>query len=163
MNAVLIGMPGCGKTAVGEELKKLNIEVYDTDSEIVKAHGEISEIFKNFGEEYFRELETRTVKDLSLKDGIVIATGGGLVLRAQNVELLKRSGKLIYLRTKLKTLLTRLSGDKSRPLISGDTETKLTYIFNARTPIYSSCADVVLDTDGCTPYELAQKITEYLI
>jgi shikimate kinase len=90
MNLILCGMMGAGKTTVAKALAKLTgYQSYDTDAEIVKKHGNISDIFARFGEEYFRDLETQTVKELVNEQNAIISVGGGLVLRQENVEILK--------------------------------------------------------------------------
>ncbi|MDE5722294.1 MAG: shikimate kinase [Clostridia bacterium] len=162
MNIVLTGMPASGKTSVAKELEKLGKTVCDTDAEIVNRHGSISSIFKNHGEEYFRNLETAEVKRLSQKHGVVIATGGGCIMRQENVKLLRASGKIVYLRTGLETLYNRAKGNTSRPLLSGDTHEKLKKLYDERTPVYERNADIIIDTDGLKPEEIARKITELI-
>ena len=162
MNIVLTGMPASGKTSVAFELEKLGKTVYDTDAEIVNRHGAISEIFKSYGEEYFRNLETEEVKRLSEKDGVVIATGGGCVLREENCRLLKANGKIVYLKTKLQTLYKRAEGNTSRPLLSGDVRERLKKLYEQRSPIYERTADIIIDTDGLSPEEIARRITELI-
>ena len=113
MNLILCGMMGAGKTTVGIKIaEKLGRRWYDTDEVITQQYGKISDIFEDKGEEYFRGLETQTVKSLSAETDLVISVGGGLVLRAENVELLKQNGKIFFLRAKKQTLLARLQGDK---------------------------------------------------
>lgn len=163
MNVVLIGMPACGKSAVAEALgKRLNMRVVDTDGEIRKNHGDITEIFVRLGEEKFRQIETETVKAASCLDNVIISTGGGCPVRGENVSLLKRNGKTVYLRAALPTLLSRLGDDNSRPLLAGGAEEKLTKLLNERTPVYKSAADFITDTDGLTVEEICKNIEEWL-
>ncbi|MDE6613744.1 MAG: shikimate kinase [Clostridia bacterium] len=162
MNIVLTGMPASGKTSVAKQLEKLGRVVRDTDAEIVKRHGEISGIFRTHGEEYFRKLETEEVKRLSQKNGLVIATGGGCLLRQENVNLLKASGKIVYLRTGLETLYKRAKDSTSRPLLNGNTREKLEKLYDERTPVYERNADIIIDTDGLKPEEIARQITELI-
>lgn len=156
----LVGMPGCGKSTI----IKLYEEVYgktvcDTDFLIEYRHGNINKIFEDFGEQYFRELETEIIKELcASEENALVATGGGAVLREENVRLFKSSGKVIYLRAELQTLLKRLEGDLSRPLLKGDTRARLTKLFEERTPLYESVADIIIDVDGLTPTEILDKI-----
>lgn len=161
MNIILAGMPGCGKTTVARILgKKLGFSVVDTDELIVEKYGAISEIFEKFGEECFRNFETQVVKDIASLENCVVSTGGGCLLREGNRALFKSCGKIIFLRTQIKTLSERLEGDTTRPLLKGDTKSRLEKLIKERAPIYESSADIVIDTDGISPEELADKITE---
>jgi shikimate kinase len=92
----------------------------------------------------------------------VISLGGGCVLRKQNVEYLKRNGKIFFLRTGLDTLIKRVEHDHSRPLLKGDAKQKMTDLLAVRTPIYESVADVIIDTDGLKPDEIAKKIMGFM-
>ncbi len=161
MNLILCGMMGCGKTTVGREIaRRIGAFCCDTDDLIVEKHGRIADIFALFGEGRFREIETETVKGLSQKDGLVIATGGGLVLKEENVELLKANGKIVYLRAKKETLLSRLQGDSERPLLQSkeSLSDRLAQLLEVRAPIYERIADYTVDVDGKTPYEIAAEI-----
>ncbi len=150
-------MPGSGKTTVGEILSRdLSVPLVDTDDEIVKAHGEINKIFADFGEQYFRDLETEECKKLSLKDA-VISTGGGTLIREENREILKATGKIVYLRTKVETIEKRLSGDDTRPLLKTGSVQDL---FSRRRGIYEGAADITVDTDDLSPEEIARRIEE---
>lgn len=166
MNIVLCGMMGAGKTTVALALAgRTGRKRLDTDEEIVKSHGKISDIFAQFGEKYFRDLETQTVKELVQADNLIISVGGGLVLRAENVELLKKTGKIVYLRASLDTLTERLQGDTARPLLQDekeDLQSKIAQLLTARSPIYEQAADLVVDVDSKTPDEIAQELLEKL-
>ena len=163
MNIVLAGMPGSGKTTVSEILSlRGGYKLVDTDSLIVEKHGEISKIFSEHGEEYFRNLETQAVEAACALNNAVIATGGGCLLRKKNAGLFKKTGKIIYLRTRISTLLRRLEGDTSRPLLTGDRERRLKELFSARAHIYEEAADYAVDTDNHTPDEVAEKIMELI-
>lgn len=167
MNIILAGMPACGKSTVARALAKLTgAEVYDTDEKIVEKYGAINEIFANYGEAAFRNLETEEVKKACAMDNLIISTGGGCILRGENVLLLKNGcnggsgGKIVYLRTSLNTLLSRVNGDGSRPLLKGGAEEKMKKLFAERAPVYEQAADVITDTDGLGPEEIASKIAE---
>ncbi len=164
MNIVLCGMMGAGKTAVGEALSRLSgRKAVDTDALIEEKYGRITDIFAAHGEAYFRDLETETARRLAEEDGLVIATGGGFVLREENCALLKRKGKIFFLRARLQTLLARLEGDSSRPLLAGGAEKKLRELLPVRTPVYERAADHVVDTDGRTPEDIAREILSRLL
>ncbi len=163
MNIILAGMPGCGKSTVARILgKKLNFKVVDTDEMIVEKYGAITEIFEKFGEECFRNFETQTVKEISALENVVVSTGGGCLLREENREIFKNCGKIIFLRTGIYELSERLAGDTSRPLLKGDTKSRLEKLMEERAPVYESAADCIVDTDGLTPEEVAEKITELM-
>lgn len=159
MNVVLCGMPGAGKTTVGKELRTLTgRNLLDTDEEIIKNHGAIAGIFDRYGETYFRDLETEVAKRLSEEDGLIVSTGGGFTLREENVNYLKRGGKIFYLRTSLAELVRRVAKDDARPLLRGDAREKITALATARTPVYEKIADHIVDTDGKTSEEIAREI-----
>ena len=162
MNVVLCGMMGVGKTTVGKCLAQARgLRWVDTDERIVEKHGEISTIFEQFGEEYFRALETGIVKELVQEDGLVISVGGGLVLKEENVSLLKRNGKILYLRASVETLVGRLTADTTRPLLKTDEESlteRIEKLLTARAPIYEGVADFTVDVDGKTPEEISGAI-----
>ena len=163
MNVVLVGMPGSGKSAVAKELGGiLNRSVIDTDEIIVTNHGEINDIFKNFGEEVFRSIERKVVEAVCKMDNVVISTGGGCLLRERNRELLKGSGKIIFLQASPDTLYNRTVNDDTRPLLAGEKKQKIEKLLNERTPIYLGAADFTIDTDNLNPREIAQKITEFM-
>ena len=146
-NIVLIGMPGCGKSTVGKALKdRLNREFIDSDAEIVKRAGiEIPRIFSEYGEEYFRKLESEVISDLSKRTGIVIATGGGAILNDKNVEELKKNGELIWLNRPIDSIIPT----EDRPL-SNDRD-KLIKLYTVREPIYRAAAD--REIDACDSIE----------
>ena len=161
MNVILCGMMGSGKTTVSFALAKcLGWERVDTDECIVDRYGKISDIFEKQGEAYFRGLETQISSELAQKDRLVISTGGGLVLKEENVELLKKNGIIVYLRTSIPTLVKRLLGDEDRPLLKGEAnlEQRLISLLDVREPIYEKVANYVVDTDGKSPEELALEI-----
>lgn len=162
MNIVLCGMMGVGKTSVGIRLAELtDRRWYDTDVMITERHGRISDLFEYYGEAYFRSLETDITRELAAQDGLVISTGGGLVLKPENSELLKRNGKIFFLRASFQTLLTRVKADGSRPLLK-DTgsvlSVKLQQLLTERTPVYEHAADYIISTDGKSVDEVAEEI-----
>lgn len=159
MNIVLTGMPGSGKTTVSEALGKLfGMNVVDTDEIITKNYGNITEIFKKYGEEYFRDLETQTVENVSKMQNIVVSTGGGCFLRQKNAELFKKSGKIVFLKADIETLAMRLEGDDTRPLLKGGLRQRLSSLISQRQHIYEEYADITVDTDNLTPEEIANNI-----
>lgn len=143
-NLVLVGMPSCGKTTFGKILsEELNKKFVDTDEEIIKRSGmPISEIFEKFGEKHFRDLESEVINGLSSSQGMVIATGGGAVLREENVNALKQNGKIIFIDRPLSMLITT----DDRPL--SKSRELLEKRYNERYGIYSSVCDFKIKADG---------------
>jgi shikimate kinase len=129
---------------------------------IEKEYGKISEIFEKNGEEYFRNLETKTAEFLSQKDKLIISTGGGFVMREENVAFLKKNGKIFYLRAGLSSLLERVSGNDCRPLLRGDPEGKLKALIAERAPVYERVADHIVDTDGRTVADISKEILSFI-
>ena len=146
-NVVLIGMPGSGKTTVAKELGKiLNKKIIDIDEEIEKeAKLSINNIFDDFGEDYFRELEEKMIDKISRLDNVIISTGGGAVLNKDNMENLKRSGKIIFLNRSLENISKACH--KDRPLLK-DNEKKLEDIFNYRQEYYKLYADFTVENNS---------------
>jgi len=142
---VLIGPMGSGKTTYGKKLaRKLGVNFTDTDRLVSAEHGEITEIFANLGEEHFRELETKALAS-ALERGGVVATGGGVVIRPSNHQLMKRH-RVLYLETSAQYTANRLD-TKRRPLLSGGAN-RWQEIFSERQAIYESLADATVFTGG---------------
>ena len=161
MNWVLCGMMGCGKSTVGARLaQKVNRVFVDTDALIVKRYGKISDIFERYGEAYFRDLETELVKELYQKEGQVLSLGGGLVLREENVRLLKKQGKIVFLRAEKRTLVERLQADKDRPLLQNaqSLSSRVDELLISRAPIYERVSDMTVDVDGKSPEQIVDEI-----
>lgn len=150
-NIILIGFMGCGKSSVGKKLAdRLCYCFCDTDRVIERDNKRsISEIFETEGEEYFRELETKTVKQLiDSVNNCIISVGGGLPIKDGNSELLKKLGTVIYLKLTKDTIIQRLEYDKTRPLLAGnDREEKIEKLLLYREPIYLSTADIIVEVD----------------
>lgn len=165
-NIILIGYMGCGKSTVGKRLSyRVKKPYVDTDKLIEAGQQmEISEIFAQKGEPAFREMETQCVEGLfENKQDYVIAVGGGLPLRAVNRELLKKLGKVVYLRAKPETIYERLKEDTTRPLLRGESpQKKICSMMDERGPIYEMAADIVIDVDGKGFDEIIDEIEEAL-
>lgn len=165
-NIILIGYMGSGKSTVGRKAAKaVEYSFLDTDAIIEKEEGmTISKIFEDKGEPYFREMETETIRRLIAEPkGNIIATGGGLPMKEGNAELLKELGTVVYLKAETDTLVKRLSGDTARPLLqNGDLREKIETMLAIRGPVYEKCADVVLQTDHMSFYEIICKIENLL-
>lgn len=156
---------GVGKSEVGRALaSRLNMDYIDTDEIIEKSEErKISGIFKENGEEYFRKLETEVAKTLEDYDDFVVSTGGGMVLREENVKMLKELGPLILLTSSLEVIYQRLKDSSHRPLIEeGDKLENIKNILEKRNPIYGKAADFKVDTSTITPEQAVEEIIKWL-
>lgn len=163
-NIVLTGFMGTGKTEVGRELARLlDLKLIDIDTEIEKAERmTINEIFKQFGEARFREIETEMIKKISEKKNIVISTGGGAVLRDENVISLKENGVIICLTASPETIFKRLQYNSDRPLLQAENPfQRIRDLLNFREPFYDK-ADILIDTENKTPLQIAEEIIEQI-
>jgi shikimate kinase len=162
MNIVLIGYRGTGKSTVGKVLAaRLGRELISTDAEIVKRTKQsIPEIVAQRGWEYFRDVESDVCRDLAGRNELVIDTGGGTILRPQNVEVLKRNGKLIWLSATVDTITARIGGDTQRPSLTGTKSfvDEITEVLRDRTPKYQAAADHVIQTDDRSIQQLAEAV-----
>lgn len=161
-NIVLIGFMGSGKTTVGLKLSyRMRMTVEDTDKLIERREGRtVSEIFADDGEEYFRRLETELLKELADRGrGKIYSVGGGTPVRAENRELLKRLGKVVWLRLKPETVYERLKNDNTRPLLQCENPLeRIRELMDSRREAYASCADLIVDVDDAEPEEILKKI-----
>lgn len=155
----LIGFMGSGKSTVGMLLgERLGVRFIDTDEEIVKQEGKsINEIFAEFGEERFRELETSALRTLP-SSRAVVATGGGMPLKELNRQLMKDKGITIFLDAPADEILIRLRDDQTRPLLQGDKEKEIRERLGARLPIYMETADIRISTSGKSPEIIAEEV-----
>lgn len=158
----MIGFMGCGKTTVGERLAaELEYQFLDTDLYIEnKEQMSIREIFKAKGESYFRTLETNGLQELvEQTTHTIVSSGGGLPLRKENAKLLQKLGFVVYLRVKKETVLRRLEGDTTRPLLACENPAqKVEELLNFRDPIYEVGAHLVVDVDDKTVDEIVKEI-----
>lgn len=164
MNIILIGFMGVGKSEVGKLLaSRLGLNFTDCDALIEKQEGQaISSIFLSQGEEHFRDLETRLLNGLKGKDGLLLSTGGGMVLREENVKLLKKLGPLVLLTARQEVILKRLKDTEDRPLLQGDKEQNIKEILSRRDPVYNRVADLKVDTSDLAPEKAVEEIVKWL-
>lgn len=163
-NIVLIGYMGSGKTTIGKRLaKQLGYQFIDTDEYIEqKIKKSVKDIFANEGEEYFRSIETETIKELLGVTQCVLSTGGGLPLRKENPRILQKIGKVYYLSANETTIIERLKGDTTRPLLQGsNVKEKVASMLAMRSPIYKEAADVVIAVDGRQIEEVVSQILSH--
>lgn len=160
-NIILIGFMGSGKTTVGKALaEKLSYKFVDTDEWIEeKEKRTISDIFNEEGEAYFRALETDIIKDMEDLENHIISTGGGLPLKQENGEILKKIGFIVYLDVTKETVMKRLEGDQTRPLLSGsEMEQSVKERLQFRKPIYEYTAHITISADDKEVDDIVEEI-----
>jgi len=161
----LIGFMGVGKTTTARILSKLlKVREYDTDRLIVSREGrEISEIFAEDGEMAFRRMETDLLEDLKGYKPAIISCGGGMAMRTENVECMKRQGKILLLQASPETIYEHVKDSTNRPLLKGRMNVEgIAELMSKREPKYMEAADICMLTDGMTPARIAEKIVEVL-
>lgn len=154
-----------GKTTIGKQLaKRLRLNFIDSDQEIEKRTGaSISLIFDVEGEAGFRDREEKMIAELSALNGIVLATGGGAVLREANRKALRKNGVVVYLRASIDTQLERTSSSKNRPLLeTGDRRAALESLMKERDALYQDESDFIIDTDHVSAGRVARQIAQKL-
>ncbi len=164
-NLFLVGPMGAGKSAVGRQLARLlHLEFLDSDEEIETRTGvDIPFIFEKEGEEGFRRREVKVIDDLSRREGVVLATGGGAVMDAESRSRLGARGFVVYLYTSVEQQLDRTQRGRNRPLLeNGDKATVLEELMAERDPLYREIADLTVDTDGRRVQTVAREIHESL-
>jgi shikimate kinase len=158
---VLIGMMGAGKSSVGDCLqRRTSLKLFDTDELVTLRFGmPISEIFSRHGEDKFRDAETETLQALATRRPAVIVTGGGIILREQNLALLKRLGAVVWLQADEATLFKRASRTGNRPLLQHkNPRDAFARMLQARLPLYAKVSDIRVDTSMLTGEEVAVAI-----
>jgi shikimate kinase len=164
-NIFLVGPMGAGKSTIGRVLAfELNRQFRDTDRVIEDRTGaDIPWIFDMEGEAGFRDRETAVLADLSTESNLVIATGGGIVLRPENRRMMKDSGYVCYLTASTDQLVERTSRDKKRPLLQVENpRQKIIDLLEMRDPIYRESADFIINTDKRSPKMVAQEIVRLI-
>ncbi|MGH8476958.1 MAG: shikimate kinase AroK [Methylococcales bacterium] len=159
-NIYLIGPMGAGKTTIGRLLaRQLEIEFYDSDWEIEARTGVgIPMIFEYEGEDGFRKRECAVLAELTCLSPIVLATGGGAVLAAENRQSLSESGFVVFLRCSVSRQLERTMRDTNRPLLKNQPRERLESLMKIRNPLYQSCADSIVDTGTCSSRMAVKRI-----
>jgi len=166
MNIVLVGYRGTGKSTVAKLLgQKLGRNVVSTDAEVIaKAQLPIPEIVEQFGWDHFRQIETDVCQALSTQDDLVIDTGGGAILKDENVSALNTNSVTFWLTAEVPTIVSRIGGDTQRPSLLG-TKTfveEIEEILKERTPKYQHAADHIIPTDHSSPEQVTESISSLL-
>lgn len=163
-NIVLIGFMGSGKSTVAKCLAEFfHKELISTDALIEDKEGQsIAEIFRHYGEQYFRDREREIIKRAAIKKDVVLDCGGGVVLNPQNMDNLRRNGILIYLAASPETIYKRIKRQKNRPLLNiSQPKTRIAELINQRKSLYEQ-ADYIIQTDAKTATEISEEIIRLL-
>lgn len=164
-NIFLVGPMGAGKSTIGRQLaQQLNMEFYDSDLEIERRTGaDVSWVFDVEGEAGFRDREEKIINELTEKQGIVLATGGGSIKSRETRKRLSARGVVVYLETTIEKQLARTQRDKKRPLLQVDTPREvLELLSQERNPLYEEIADVTIRTDDQSAKIVANQIIHLL-
>lgn len=159
-NIILCGFMGCGKSTIGNLLsKKMGMSFLDLDAYIEKKENKtIAQIFEDSGEAYFRQLEREASAELSTKNGLIIATGGGTLTFQENVDVFKQGGKIILLDVPVEIVSKRLENDTTRPLLNRpDKEQAMRELYQKRLPLYKNAADIIVDASN-SPLQVCMEI-----
>ena len=164
-NIFLIGFMGSGKSSIAAGMKRrYGMQVVEMDEELSERAGmSIPEIFERFGEAYFRDLETEYLKDIQKKSDQVISCGGGIVLRPENVQIMKKQGAVVLLKASPETVLKRVEKNDDRPLLRGKKNVEsIGELMEQRRERYEAAADLVIETDGRCVDEICTEIKKKL-
>jgi Shikimate kinase len=160
---ILIGFMGSGKTRVGRRLARhLELPFIDMDEQIVeRAKMPVTEIFEKYGEAHFRELETKVLEELlDIKEQMVISAGGGVAVQKVNQEYLKET-IVVYLQATVETLVKRLSGDATRPILNGgNLKEKIMALKEERDPIYEQVSNIAINTSNMGVLEIVTRLSK---
>ena len=164
MNIILIGYRGTGKSLVGRLLSaRLQMPCIGMDAEIVKKAGmPIPEIVERYGWPKFRDLESEEARELAGLDNVIIDTGGGVIERPENIEVLQMNSRVFWLQASVDVVVPRIQGGAERPaLIAGKTFTEeVAEVLERRLPLYRSAAQYEIDTDALTPEQVVERVIE---
>ncbi|WP_100402356.1 shikimate kinase [Bacillus sp. FJAT-42315] len=160
----ITGFMGAGKTTIGQLLaNQLQIPVIDTDVYIEQREGAaISEIFGDKGEAYFREAETAALQQFCTNEQKIVTTGGGIIMKEQNRQLMKKHGVVIFLEVDLAVIFDRLKGDTSRPLIQNQEQARIQELYESRLPLYREAANLIIHTTDQTAEQVAEEVIQRL-
>lgn len=164
-NVYLIGFMGTGKSAVASCLgSEYSLDVVEMDELLVKKEGEsIANIFAQKGEKYFRERESSLLEEISTERNKVISCGGGVVLRKENVQRMRESGKIVLLTASAEVILERVKQDEGRPLLKGKKHPKEIHnLMEERRERYEEAADIIICTNGKSVKEISEELMEEL-
>lgn len=162
MNIILIGYRGTGKSVVAELLARdLNMQSISMDAEIVrKADMPVPEIVEKYGWDKFRDMESEVAREMAAQDNIIVDSGGGVIERPQNIECLKKTGLIFWLKASVDVIVGRIASGTERPaLVAGKTFTEeVEEVLARRTAKYEAAGRYEIDTDTISPEQVATEI-----
>lgn len=165
VNIILIGFMGAGKTTVSGYLSKiLGMERIEIDDLIAAKEGMcIANIFKKYGEEYFRNCESNTLKELQKKNNLVVSCGGGIVLRDENIINMKKLGSVVLLTATPETTYERVKDSSERPILNNNMNIEfISGLMEKRRERYLKAADIIISTDNKTIEQICEEIVKNL-
>lgn len=164
-NIFLVGFMGAGKSTIARGLhRELRLPLVEMDERIVQEQGmSINDIFAQYGEDKFRDIESQLILDLGKEGASVVSCGGGVVVRPQNTEYMKQSGRIVYLSASPETVYERVKNSSDRPILNGHMNVEyIAELMEKRRALYEAAADITVATDGKSREELCQEIMERL-
>jgi shikimate kinase len=160
-NIFLIGFMGTGKSTIAKALqKRLDMNLVEMDARIVEEQGmSINDIFARFGEEHFRDIESQLILTIGDEGNTIVSCGGGVVVRPQNTEYMKKSGRVVYLKSLPETIFERVRYSTDRPILNGHMNVEyIAGLMEKRRPLYEGAADITIETDGKRVEAIAEEI-----
>jgi shikimate kinase len=164
-NIFLIGFMGAGKSTIARELQKIfQMNLVEMDARIVEEQGmSINDIFAQFGEDHFRDIESRLILTIGDEGNTIVSCGGGVIVRKENTEYMRKSGKIVYLKTSPETIYERVRHSTDRPILNGNMNVPyIAELLEKRRPLYEGAADITIVTDGKDRQTIAKEIAEAL-
>lgn len=160
-NIFLIGFMGAGKSTIARTLQKeLGFPLVEMDERIVQEQGmSINDIFAQYGEAHFREIESQLVVDLGKQEPSIVSCGGGVVVRPENTQNMKKSGRIVLLKASPETIFERVKNSTDRPILNGHMNVEyIAELMEKRRALYEEAADITIQTDGKTREQICEEI-----
>ncbi len=164
-NIFLIGFMGAGKSTIAKALcKELGMQLVEMDARIVEEQKmSINDIFAQYGEDYFRDVESQLILTLGEEGNTIVSCGGGVVVRPRNTDYMKKSGKVVFLSATPETIYERVKNSTDRPILNGHMNVEyIAELMEKRRALYEAAADIKIDTDGKSRAAICKEIRERL-
>ena len=164
-NIFLIGFMGAGKSTIAKALcRELQMQLVEMDARIVEEQGmSINDIFAQYGEDHFRDIESQLILTLGEEGNTIVSCGGGVVVRPQNIEFMKKSGKVVFLSATPETIYERVKNSTDRPILNGHMNVEyIAELMEKRRALYEAAADIKIETDGKSRSVICKEIMERL-